>query len=66
MTTPSRSTQTLAVVLAFLAAVTSLAAALVGWTTRGELRVTPLIGGLLMLVLAISGVRRLRTPSGRS
>jgi hypothetical protein len=55
------STQKLAVVLAFVAAALSFAAVAVAYTRTGEIRVTPLGGGALMLALGISGYRRIRT-----
>ena len=54
------STQRLAVVLAFIAAVLSLAAAVVAYYRRGDNAVTPLFGGLFMLALGISGYYRLK------
>jgi hypothetical protein len=60
VTTPSASTRKLAVALAFIAAATSLAAAAVAYYSRGEIAVVPLGGGLLMLLLGLSGIRRLR------
>jgi hypothetical protein len=54
------STQTLAVWLAFIAAGFSLAAVVIGYSTKGTINVTPLFGGLLMLALGISGLLKLR------
>jgi hypothetical protein len=64
MATPSRATQKLAVVLAFVAAVLSLAAVAAAWLTRGQVPITPLGGGLLMLALGIGGLRRIRSGPG--
>jgi hypothetical protein len=61
MTTPSRSTQRLAVLLAFVTAALSLMAVAAAWLTRGEIPLTPLGGGLLMLALGVSGLRRVRS-----
>ena len=56
------STQKLAVILAFVAAALSLAAVAVGYLQTGTMRLTPLGGGLLMLVLGISGYKRITAP----
>jgi len=56
------STQRLAVFLAFTAAVLSLAAVAVSYFRTGDIPVTPLGGGAVMLFLAISGYQRLKTP----
>ena len=56
------STQKLAVVLAFVAAALSFAAVAVGYARTGEIRVTPLGGGAVMLALALSGYKRMTTP----
>ena len=56
------STQKLAVALAFVAAALSFAAVAVGYARTGEIRVTPLGGGVVMLVLALSGYKRIATP----
>ena len=58
----SRSTQKLAVFLAFLAAVLSFAAVAVTYSRTGSIPVTPLGGGAVMLMLGISGYKRLKTP----
>jgi hypothetical protein len=58
---PTRSQRT-AVTLAFVAALLSLAAAALGFVNRGEINVTPLVGGVFMLALGIVGYRRLRKP----
>jgi hypothetical protein len=60
VTVPSSSTQRLAVGLAFVASALSLAAVAAAWSTRGEIPVVPLGGGLLMLVLALLGLSRIR------
>lgn len=57
---PPTSTQKLAVVLAFVATALSLGAAAVVFARRGEIAVTPLFGGLFMLVMAVAGYRKLR------
>ena len=56
------STQKLAVVLAFVAAALSFAAVAVGYARTGEIRVTPLGGGAVMLALGVSGYKRITTP----
>jgi lipopolysaccharide export LptBFGC system permease protein LptF len=56
------STQRLAVVLAFIAAALSFTAVAVGYARNGEIRVTPLGGGAVMLALAFSGYKRITTP----
>ena len=56
------STQKLAVFLAFLAAGLSFAAVAVSYYKTGSIPVTPLGGGAVMLVLAVSGYGRLRAP----
>ena len=56
------STQKLAVILAFVAAVLSFAAVAIGYARSGEIRVMPLGGGAVMLALAISGFRQLKAP----
>lgn len=58
---PTRSQRT-AVTLAFVAALLSLAAAALGFLNRGEINVTPLLGGVFMLALGIMGYRQLRKP----
>jgi hypothetical protein len=50
----------LVVALAFVAAAVSFAAVALAWSRSGEIRVTPLFGGLFVLALGISGYRRLR------
>jgi hypothetical protein len=56
------STQKLAVVLAFVAAALSFAAVVAGYVQTGGIRLAPLGGGILMLVLGISGYRRISAP----
>ena len=56
------STQKLAVLLAFVAAALSFLAVVVGYAQTGTIRLTPLGGGVLMLVLGISGYKRMSTP----
>ena len=58
MVTP---TQKLAVVLAFLAAALSFGAVAVGYARTGDIRLTPLAGGAVMLALGISGYKRIST-----
>ena len=56
------SAQKSAVALAFLAASLSFASAAVRFGQDGEIRLTPLAGGVFMLALAIGGLMRLRGP----
>ena len=56
------STQKLVVILAFVAAALSLVAVAVGYLQTGTIRLMPLGGGLLMLVLGISGYKRITAP----
>jgi hypothetical protein len=56
---PNRA-QKLAVFLALMAAVVSLTAVAIRVVRDGVLDATPLLGGLLMLVLGVGGCRRLR------
>jgi hypothetical protein len=56
------STQKLAVTLAFVAAALSFSAVAVGYARTGEIAVTPLGGGTVMLVLGISGYKRISAP----
>jgi hypothetical protein len=55
-------TQKLAVFLAFLAAGLSFAAVAVSYYKTGTIPLTPLAGGAVMLVLAVSGYGRLKAP----
>jgi hypothetical protein len=57
---PSPSTQRLAVILAFVSAGLSFAAVAITYSANGTIRGLPLFGGLLMLALGISGLRRLK------
>jgi hypothetical protein len=57
---PSKRTQRFAVVLAFVAAVLSFVAVAITYVGQGQIRATPLFGGIVMLVLALSGLSRLR------
>jgi hypothetical protein len=56
------STQKLAVLLAFVAAVLSFAAVAMAYARTGEIPVTPLGGGAVMLALAVSGYKRITAP----
>jgi hypothetical protein len=56
------SSQKGAVALAFVAAALSLTAAAVVYQKTGAINLTPLFGGLFMLLLGIAGLRRLRQP----
>jgi hypothetical protein len=56
------STQKISVVLAFVAAGLSFAAVAISYFGAGQVRLTPLGGGVVMLALGISGYRRLKTP----
>jgi len=56
------TTQKLAVFLAFLAAGLSFAAVAVSYYKTGTIPLTPLGGGAVMLVLAVSGYGRLKAP----
>jgi hypothetical protein len=56
----ARSTQKLAVVLAFVAAGLSFAAVAITYSDNGTIRSTPLFGGLFMLAMAIGGYLRLK------
>lgn len=60
---PPTLTQKLAVVLAFVAAALSCAAAILRYTRDGEVAVTPILGTLVMVALGVSGYRRLRQLS---
>jgi hypothetical protein len=56
------STQKLTVVLAFVAAALSFAGVAVRWSRYGDIGVTPLAGGILMLALGVAGIVKLRRP----
>lgn len=56
------STQKLAVLLAILAAGLSFTAVAVSYYRTGTIPVTPLGGGAVMLMLAVSGLQKLKTP----
>ena len=58
MPSPTPS-QKLVVALAFVAAVVSLTAAVLVFASHGEIAATPILGGILMLVLGISGYFKL-------
>jgi len=49
------STQRLTLVLAFVASTASFTAVAVRFLTDGAILVTPLVGGVLMLILGIGG-----------
>lgn len=55
--------QWITVALALAAGAVSLAVVAAGFAARGEVAVTPLLGGTLMLALGVSGFFKLR---GRS
>jgi hypothetical protein len=66
MTAGSTSKQKLAIWLAFLAAALSFVAVGMRYSSEGHIDTTPLFGGILMLVLGITGIRRLRsTPPAK-
>ena len=54
--------QKLAVILAFAASALSLAAAAIEYSRTGQLKITLIGGGLLMLALGVGGIGRLREP----
>ena len=58
----SSATQKLAVFLAFIAAALSFAAVAIAYHQTGSIAVTPLGGGAVMLVLAVSGYSRVKSP----
>ena len=60
MTTPPTPAQKLTVLLAFVAAALSFSVLLYSLLRTGAIQATPLFGGLLMLVLGLSGYARLR------
>jgi hypothetical protein len=60
--TPPTSTQKLAVLLAFVAAALSFSAVALGFARTGAIQATPLLGGLFMLALGVSGYYRIRQP----
>lgn len=64
VTTPPTQTQKLAVLLAFVAAALSFSVLAYSFMRTGAIQATPLFGGVLMLVLALSGYARLRQPPG--
>lgn len=59
MPAPTRGQQVV-VAAAFVLAALSLATVAAIFANRGEIATVPLLGGLLMLVLAISGTARLK------
>jgi hypothetical protein len=60
----SKSTQKLAVFLAFVAAGLSFAAVAVSYYKAGVIPITQLGGGAVMLMLAVGGYQKLKTPRG--
>ncbi len=60
MTPPPTATQKLAVWLAFIAAALSLGAVVLAYSRTGDVRMTPLFGGLFMLVLGVKGYQSLK------
>ena len=59
---PTR-TQKLAVFLAFVAAALSFAAAWLAYSRQGRIALTPLAGGVFMLILGMMGYARLKNVS---
>ena len=55
--------QKLAVTLAFAAAALSLGAAVIQFSRDGSIHVTPVLGGLMMLLLGIGGYVKLKNPA---
>jgi hypothetical protein len=64
VTTPPYPAQKLAVLLAFVAAAMSYAVLAYSFMRTGAIQATPLFGGVLMLVLGLSGYARVRLPPG--
>ena len=60
MTTPPTQAQKLAVLLAFGAAALSFSVLVYSFLRTGAIQATPLVGGLLMLALGLSGYSRIR------
>jgi hypothetical protein len=60
--TPPSSAQKFAVLFAFAASAVSLAVVVLMAVRTGTIQATPLLGGLLMLALGISGYVKLRQP----
>ena len=58
----ANAAQKYVVLLAFVAAAFSFAAVAVALVRTGRLELTPLAGGVLMLVLGLGGLARIRTP----
>jgi len=54
--------QKVAVLMAFVASALSLAAAALEYSRSGQVRITLIGGGLLMLALGVGGIGRLREP----
>ena len=54
------SSQRAAVVLAFVAGALSLLAAAIDYSATGQVRLTPLAGGLFMIALGVTGLMRIR------
>jgi len=57
------STQKLAVVLAFVAAALSFTAVAIGYFNNGDIRVTPLGGGMVMLAFAVTGYQKIKAAA---
>jgi hypothetical protein len=64
VTTPPTSTQKTAVLLAFVAAGLSLSAVVISVVRTGMIPATPLLGGLFMLALGLTGYFRIRQRPG--
>ncbi len=65
MSASPTSKQKLAVLLAFIAAALSFVAVGIRYSSDGAVDMTPLFGGILMLVLGIAGYRRLKASQAR-
>jgi hypothetical protein len=59
------ASQRLAVTLAFVAAALSLGAAALQFFQNGSIRLTPILGGVLMLALGVGGYRKLKETEHR-
>ena len=56
-----RPSQQFAIGLAFTAAVLSFAAAAIGYSRTGDVDMTPLAGGLLMLAMGVGGLLKVKS-----